>query len=65
MGADQSRTVTRSTRPLLHWNASCRAANPTAPGFDSGTLIYLDNAGGSVQVTFNGCLNPTVTNNTL
>ena len=63
-GAEQSRTVTRSTQPSLHWNSACRAATPTAPGFDSGTLSYSDNSGGSVQVVFNGCLNPTVTNNT-
>jgi hypothetical protein len=65
LGTEQSRTVTRSTRPPLHWSGSCRAATPTAPGFDSGTLTYVDNEGGSVQVTFNGCSNQNVTNNTL
>ncbi len=64
-GVDLSRTVTRSTQPPLHWNDSCRAATPTAPGFDAGTVMYVDNAAGSVQVIFNGCLNPTVTNNSL
>jgi hypothetical protein len=63
-GTTTTRTVTRTTNPILHWNGACRAADPTVPGFDSGMVSYSDNVGGSVEVTFNGgCVNPTVTNN--
>ena len=62
-GVQQSRVVARSTNPSLHWNAACRAADPTATGYDSGTVLYADDMGGTLQVVFNGCENPTITNN--
>jgi len=62
-GSQQSRTVTRSTNPQLHWNRSCRAQNPDSFGYDSGTLVYQDNQGSKVQLQFNGCGAPTATSN--
>jgi hypothetical protein len=62
-GVNQSRIVTRTTNPLLHWNRSCRATDATLSGFDAGTLIYTDNAGGVFRLAFSGCGAPTATNN--
>jgi hypothetical protein len=61
-GVNESRIVTRATNPLLHWNRSCRAQDPTNSGFDAGTLIYTDDKGGTFRLAFSGCGAPTATN---
>jgi hypothetical protein len=62
-GVNESRIVTRSTSPALHWNRSCRAQDATVSGFDSGTLIYSDDKGGTFRLTFSGCGAPSASNN--
>ena len=59
-GANQSRVVTRTTNPALHWNRACRSQNVAAAGFDAGTLIYSDDRGGKLQATWNGCGSPSI-----
>jgi hypothetical protein len=61
-GVNESRIVTRATNPLLHWNRSCRAQDPTNSGFDAGTLIYTDDKGGIFRLVYSGCGSPTATN---
>ena len=63
LGANLSRRVTRSTNPPLHWNRSCRTEVPTSPGYDSGTLVYQDDAGSSLRLDYNGCGAPIMTAN--
>ena len=60
-GAELSREVTRSTNPPLHWSRACRMQDPTLTGYDSGTLLYQDNAGSSLTLQYNGCAAPTTT----
>jgi hypothetical protein len=60
-GTQVTRDVTRSTNPKLHWNRDCRRQNPNLDGFDSGTLVYQDTSGGALQLQYNGCAAPTVT----
>jgi hypothetical protein len=62
-GVNESRIVTRTTNPALHWNRSCRAQDPTAAGFDAGTLIYTDDKAGTFRLAFSGCGAPTASNN--
>jgi hypothetical protein len=57
-GANLSRVVTRTTNPPLHWNRSCRTQTAGNIGFDSGSLIYTDDAGSSVTLKFSGCGGP-------
>jgi hypothetical protein len=62
-GVNESRVVTRSTNPPLHWNRSCRATDATSSGFDSGTLIYTDDQNGVFRLVFKDCGAPTASNN--
>jgi hypothetical protein len=55
--------VTRSTNPSIHWNRNCRTADPTSAGYDSGTLVYQDDAGSSLRLDYSGCGAPIVTQN--
>jgi hypothetical protein len=60
-GVTQTRTVTRQTNPVLHWNRICKTQNPDSLGYDGGTLLYQDNQGSQLQLVFNGCSNPKIT----
>lgn len=60
-GVNQSRVVTRTTSPSLHWNRNCRAQDPLQTGFDSGVLLYSDDQGGKFTVTYSGCGSPNAT----
>jgi hypothetical protein len=60
-GSNVTRVVTRSTNPNLHWNRSCRTQNALSSGFDSGTLIYRDDAGSTATIVYSGCGTPSVT----
>ena len=62
-GVNDSRVITRTSNPPLHWNRSCRAQDATATGFDAGTLIYTDDKGGTFRLVYSGCGAPTASNN--
>src|SRR5260370_6614739 len=62
-GANLSRRVTRSTSPSIHWNRGCRTEDPSSAGYDSGTLVYQDDAGSSLRLDYSGCGAPIVTQN--
>lgn len=45
----------------LQWSRSCRTNTADAAGFDGGALVFNDDAGGALQMQFNGCGGPTIT----
>jgi hypothetical protein len=58
-----SHTWTRRTAMSLHWNLSCRTAGSTMPGFDGGGVLYTDERGNALQITFTSCSTSTITLN--
>jgi hypothetical protein len=54
-GGSVSRTITRASDPIIHWNRSCETATRPVVPFDSGAALYRDNAGATLRREFTGC----------
>jgi hypothetical protein len=53
-------TWTRRSAMSLHWNLSCKTAGSTMSGFDGGGVLYTDERGNALQITFTSCSNWTI-----
>jgi len=58
-GDQKTKNISRSTKPSLHSNRSCRTQFRGSSGYDAGTLIYSIEDDGKLELIYSGCVAPT------